>query len=488
MNNTEEKLVTIRLYQPFEQKIGAITRLVGLMQAKSIIQLIDALDLEANPRNSKLGRVTDAIIDSVSYDDSATEDNKLFPIKTKGILIGASSCIPLERSRYKLTFSDRKVEGILDGGHNVLAIGTYILQEAEKALGKKEPARKQRAIWSDFKMTWSDLRGDIEMYREMLRDPSKKNALRQKGIGTLDFKVPVEILHPTDADNEENVSKFRTSLLEICDARNNNAELTQSTKTNQEGLYEPLKHLLEEYHSDFSRKVSWKNNDGGTIDVRDIIALAWIPLSKTTWCTGEDKLINPPSPVSIYSGKEKCLSHYRDLASKDEISFASGDSKREIKDYQFISALKVAADIPELFDMIYEIFPSCYNVIGAFGKITAVKSMENKSGHYTTPFYENSTARPVPNGFIYPLVYGLNAIVECAKKPQQNGELNYVVQWTVDPKKFVRSGAFQDAVVQYCGVIPQSDYDPQKVGKGSFSYTSATMAVQIAANRFKAEN
>jgi hypothetical protein len=155
---------------------------------------------------------------------------------------------------------------------------------------------------------------------------------------------------------------------------------------------------------------------------------------------------------------------------------------------QLISALKVAADIPELFDMVYQIFPDCYNKTGSFGKITAVKSMENKDGHYTTPFYGMNASKPVPNGFIYPLVYGLNAIVECVNKPQPNGEPHYVIQWTVDPKSFVESRAFKDAVVQYYGVIQQSDYDPQKVGKGSFSYTSATMAIQLAASRFKAGN
>ena len=57
----------IRLKQSAEQNIGNIKRVIGLMPARHMVELIDALDLDANPRNSKLGPVTEAIVLSLIH-------------------------------------------------------------------------------------------------------------------------------------------------------------------------------------------------------------------------------------------------------------------------------------------------------------------------------------------------------------------------------------------------------------------------------------
>ena len=57
--------IIVRFTDSYEQKVGDIKKIVGLMSPKSIIKIIDTLDLDANPRNSRLGSVTDAI--PVSY-------------------------------------------------------------------------------------------------------------------------------------------------------------------------------------------------------------------------------------------------------------------------------------------------------------------------------------------------------------------------------------------------------------------------------------
>ena len=61
----------IRLSQSFEQQIGLITRVIGLMSPKFLVGLIDQLDLDANPRNSRLGSVTNAIQESIEKDEGA---------------------------------------------------------------------------------------------------------------------------------------------------------------------------------------------------------------------------------------------------------------------------------------------------------------------------------------------------------------------------------------------------------------------------------
>ena len=462
----QDSSVIVRLKQSSSQTIGEIKRVVGLMPAKFMIGLIDELDLEANPRSSKLGSVTAAIQDSISADECGEEE--LFPFKSKGILIAASSFEQLDRDRYKLRFIDRETEGILDGGHNTLAIGAYILAQAEQALGRKEPSKKSIQIWDEFKKTWCDLRDDIDAY--LLEIHERGSALKDAGVSTLDFQIPVELLLPMDADDELCVESFRNSLLEICAARNNNAQLTQGTKGNKEGLFDSLRGLITEVDPVLADKISWKTNDGGRIDVKTIAALSWIPLSLTSWVSGEHKIVDAPSVISVYSGKDRCLTKYLDLLRDDNISAPNGGAKRGLKDPEVMSALKVAADLPALFDKIYRLFPSCYR--GSYGKINAVKGLMKKDGGYKTPFMGWDVDKPVPDGFIYPLVYGLRAIM---KRDAKSGQ----VAWRANAAAFVDSDEFRQAVAEYSGVISQSDYDPQKVGKGSFCYTAAENAIKL---------
>lgn len=461
----------VRLSQSFEQHVGQIVRVVGLMSPKFLVGLIDSLDLDANPRNSKLGPVTNAIQDSIEKDEATVGTSKLFPLKSKGILIAASEYERLERNRYRLEFVDLSTEGILDGGHNTLAIGAYVLAQASKFAGKAAPKRREMGIWDDFKGVWSERRDDVESYVSAIRnDP---DSVAERGAGLLDFLVPVELILPADPDDELCVEGFRSSLLEICEARNNNAQLTQGTKGNQEGLFDSFKALFAERAPEFAREISWKTNDGGSVQSRSLIALAWIPLSKTSHVQeGPDKILDAPSAVLTYSGKEKCLEKYLELLRDDRITEHYGQ-KRELKDPEVASALKVATDLPLLFDRIYQLFPACYNTIGSYGKIGAVKGLLNKGDRYETPFLRNEAERPVPDGFIYPLVYGLRALMGT---DDSTGE----IVWKTDPYAFVESDAFKGAVAQYCGVIQQSDYDPQKVGKGAFSYTAAENAIQLA--------
>ena len=467
-----DNTVQIRLSQSYCQTIGDISRIIGLMSPRFLVGLIDILDLEANPRNSKLGNVTAAIQDSIINDEDADANRKLFPLKSKGILIGSSNYIKSDNNHFALTFVDRSTEGILDGGHNTIAIGAYILKQAAAATGNKAPSQRDMGIWEDFKSTWRERRGQISEYLSMLRDDQK--TVTENGGRILDFQIPVELIVPSNPSDPLCVSRFHSSLLEICDARNNNAQLTQGTKGNQEGLFDSFRALFEEKDPNFSSQISWKTNDGGRVDSRTLIALAWIPLSKTQWVyDGENKITDAPAPVLTYSSKEKCLTKYLELMRDERVSSSFG-VKRELHDSQVLSALKLATDLPYLFDAIYRCFPSYYNQSGgSYGRISAIKSAQKKGGIYWTPFMRQQVDQPVPDGFIYPLAYGLRAIIEYDSNANR-------VKWKFNPYNFIQSNAFKAAVIKYCGVISQSDYDPQKVGKGNFSYTSAEDSIKLA--------
>ena len=63
-------------------------------------------------------------------------------------------------------------------------------------------------------------------------------------VDVLDFEMPVEVQVPADMHDDEAVETFRSSLLEIGAARNNNVQLSEETKANKKGFYDVFKEHL----------------------------------------------------------------------------------------------------------------------------------------------------------------------------------------------------------------------------------------------------
>lgn len=438
--NPDRILVRFDQGQVAEQVEGPVRRVVGFVKARNMLKLFDAADLEANPRSAKAGPVTDAIIESI------VETPETFPFKTKGVLVGSSNYEKLERNRYELRFENLKIEGILDGGHNMLAIGTHILRLATGS-AKFRPAR-----WDDFKLAWGKNRDLVEDLRK---------ATPEAEDGPLDFLVPIEILVPSDLDDSEIMDEFSSSLLDICAARNNNVELKLETKANQKGFYEEFRKFLPEA---IASRVEWKTNDGGEIKVRDLIALAWIPLSQVDLPKDEDgRAIDAPVPQNIYRNKGECVKLFDRLMSSPEVSKQTGGEYRhELHNTQVGSALALAAQIPELYDRIYKAFPEAYNDgTGRFGGLTVVKQAKDMRTKPVTHFTNQPVSYSYPDGLIMPLVYGLRRLIE--RKP--DGKLG----WKREPEEFLDQ-CFPAIVKKYRVIMDAFRADPQKIGKNEGSY------------------
>lgn len=450
--------VIIKLDFSTEQTVGEITKIVGLAKAKYLIPIIDILDLEANPRSSATGSVTVAIQESI---ENAPET---FPFKTKGILLASSQYERLERGRVKITPNNLQIEGILDGGHNTLAIGLHILRAAQAFKGV--PCSKGQKIWSDFKEEWEANRDIIDEYLEAIRkDPS---------IGNLSFFVPVELLVPRQADDPLCVEAFRNDLMEICAARNNNVQLPVSDKANQLGYFDTLKSLMDDHNPTLSNRIQWKSNEGGEIKAQDIIALAWIPLNLITPVKDAGgRTIEPVLAQNTYRGKGGCLKQFEKLMSSPDVTIETNvDYKRELKNNEVCTAFKIAVELPELYDYIYEMFPRYYNAAGgSYGRITAVKALNEKRKDKVTPFTKKQIETVSPDGFIMPLVYGLQALME------NNG--NNEIRWKQAPMVFLHNN-LEKIVAHYSGIFGMCDYDPQKIGKNSQSYAQALAGFKMA--------
>lgn len=439
------KSLIIKVDQRGDQISGPVRKILGLLSAKSFNQLVDVTDLSANPRLAKKGAVTQEIETSLS------ETPELFPAKSKGLLIAATSYQDLERDRVRLTFQDPDVEGLLDGGHNALATGRFILREA----GVPEPQLSKAKDWKSFRQTW-------EANRELVATIED----------VLDFRMPVEIQVPAAMNDDEVINSFRSSLLEIGAARNNNVQLTDATKANQEKLFDELRAALPD---DVSPQVEWKSNDGGRIKVQDIVALAWVPLSRLSLPGGISV-----NPNQLYRNKAVAVDAYVRLLKHREVSKAEENGYGyELVNAAVASALDASGILPELYDTVFELFPDAYNKAGgSYGKISAVRIFdEEKIGeknpkylHHRpkTPFLQREVKYTCPDGFIWPFLYGLRTLLDV----NSNG----LVSWRVDPVSFVRAKAL-DIMRSYRLVIELGEWDPQKVGKNLGAYDFAEKAI-----------
>ncbi|MBY8609991.1 MULTISPECIES: hypothetical protein [Burkholderia] len=439
--------IIVRFDTVDEQAAGPVQRIVGFVRARELLQLFDAADLEANPRSAKAGPVTEDILESI------VETPDIFVFKTKGILVGASMYERLQRNRYRLTFENTKIEGILDGGHNTLAIGTHILMHALGDPGVKRKIRR----WPDFKDLWDESRDEIEALRRIKPDHDDYDE------GALDFLVPIEVLVPSDLESDDAMEAFNGSLLSICSARNNNVQLTLETKAAKKGFYEDLRVALP---PTIAQRVEWKTNDGGEIKVRDLIALSWIPLSVL-----ELDYVPEFPPQNIYRNKGEMTKLFDELMSHDEVSQPTdGEYTRKVHSKAVRSALALAGTLPGLYDKIYRDFPAAYNENnGKFGNITVVKKAESMRTQPTSYFNDEPVDYSYPDGLIMPLVYGLKALI----KVSNDGK----VSWMQDPAKFLDKHLAQ-IVRKYRVVLDAYRFDPQKVGKNQGSYDLVLDAYQ----------
>jgi len=435
----------IRIFHATEDDFNAITRVTGYLKGKHLLQLFQPTILDANPRKPKANRVTSEIIDTLKGTP------ELFQFKSKGLLIGTASVVDLERNRYKVNFS-KGTEGILDGGHNMLSIGIYLI---ESATGQD---------WSRKIKTWDDLMGVWDEHIEDIRELEDE----------LDFYVTTELLIPTD-ESDETLEEFRIAMIDICAARNNNAQLSLEAKANQKGFYDEIRSRFENKVPTLAKRIEWKLNewesdDRTPIRVRDIVSLAWIPLSllEQEDCLSEEEEFKL-NPTLLYSSKAKLSEHFDTLMSQEDIASQQKNGKYELHNTSVGSAFDVLNDMPELVDWMHVNLPKSYNRCGGkFGKITAVK--KPKRGTASTPFFKDPCEFKVPDGFIAPLVYGLGAIMQVE---------NCKVSWKTPPKPFLEKH-FDKIVEGFNMAITMSNYDPQKVGKDKGSYNLASQQYKFA--------
>jgi hypothetical protein len=439
-----------------EDTLAGIKRYTGFVRGRDLFPLFDHVSLEANPRAARVGKVTDDIIESLA------KTPELFPFKSKGLLLGTSDYEPLQRNRFELRFNDPSSEGLLDGGHNMLGIGIHILSSI---LGEKEIAKI--SLWEDMKDLWDEHRVRLEEVRK-----------------DFEFLVPVELIVPSDLDDTNVVQQFELSVLEICAARNNNSQLTQETKSNKLGLYDEIRERLDPA---IAQRVEWKTNEWESnekrpIKVRDLLALAWIPLNRANEA---DLLpINiSVAPQNIYRNKGECSKQFDILMKNPDVTEQREGPLHELVNETVASCFDILADLPKLYDQIYADFPDAYNSNNyRFGANQIVKiydpirrqQAKDKSGFVisqpTTHFTDKKVGYRYPDGLTMPLVYGLKGLMAIDGKK---------IVWATDPYVFLNK-SLKDIAGAYRLVLDMARFDPQKVSKNQASHEFAVSEFEKA--------
>ena len=429
-NDHCKESVVLKLAESNLTEDSPISRISGVMDPRSVFRLINNLSLDANPRVAKVGRVT------VEIEETLRDNPDRYRDLSKGLLIAAWDIEELDRNRWQVFFNNLSLEGIVDGGHNLLSIGRHLI---ETAVG--EDALK--AIKS-----WSELQPAIKKHAEAV----------EAIIGDCNFGIPVEIVFP--GSSPESLDEWPLNVQLISHARNNNAELKEVAKANYQGHFDFLKDCIPSHLRD---KVEWKSGEGGYIKAQDLVMLSLIPASLISEKFGVK--INPPT---LYSSKGQCLKWFSEIYEHAEVSELNGKT-RKLTNPLFKSALVCGMEFVELYEELYLGFPDAYNKVSkGFGRISCVKQSSKKEQKFKTKYRRNPCEYKYPDGFIIPILWGLRELLEV-----RDGE----VVWASDPNEFLANSLVEIMNVYY-DMISMCDYDPQKIGKNSGCYNLVSSQVR----------
>jgi hypothetical protein len=154
------------------------------------------------------------------------------------------------------------------------------------------------------------------------------------------------------------------------------------------------------------------------------------------------------------------------------------------------SCFDILADLPVLYDQIYEEFPEAYNSNNyRFGSSSIVKiydpvkreTAKDRTAYVatqpTTHFLGNLVYYRYPDGLIMPLVYGLKGLMEIKEER---------VVWATEPVAFLKR-YLRNIAGAYRLVLDMARFDPQKLAKNQASHEFAVGEFEKALIKHRAK-
>jgi hypothetical protein len=435
--------VELSFEETVDINVGGIRRVVGLVRLANLVSLISAATLESNPRRPK----RNAIVESIKSELNAID--QLFTYKTRGLLIGAENVSELGEAHFELRLVDQNIEGILDGGHNTLAIGLAILESATH----RNQSINRISDWIEFKRVWKENQVGIEAWATGERDD----------LGNM--VVGIEFILPIDQHDEESKSLFRRSIIDICSARNTSSPLKNSTMLDKAGLLDPLKSRLDEH---LAARIQWTQNGQGTVKADDLITKALVPFKVLSdnypVISTSGKRILSKSPQTLYSSRGEAVNLYRDFMQSDTLTKRTPDYRRVVRGVEGESAFDIAAEIPKIYDLIYSLFADAFDSAG-YGKLmdlnSIIKYNHRNRDRLFLPMSGNSTKVVFPEALIQPILRGLSVLLEFDSTTGR-------VKWRVaSPEHFISSHMNEIVKPIAKAYIQNYSETPDRFGKDS---------------------
>lgn len=404
-----------------------LCRISSSISPFTFIKLFAAADNKINPRVAKENQITQDIRATL-----ATEP-EIFWLKSKGIVVATQNCKLSDRNRVGITLSeDIDREGIMDGGHNTLAVAQFLLVNLF-------PENKLIKDWAGMKEFWAENTDEIvERFNKNVES------------GMFNFSIPIEIIFPSD--DEGAFEEYLEFINSICDGRNANVQLRDSAKDNQVGIYDGFKDLIA-----CKKDVIWKTGMPGKIKVENVVSIASL-----LFISLQEKSLLPPSistlnPVSIYSGSGKCVDFFGEVIRHQDVSVKDGD-KYVITNPRVKSAMSMIDDLLKFYDKMYLNFPAIYQRTP--GKFGGIKAVEMKSSKCPFGYFEEVIDYKYPNGFFIPLFCGVRELITY-------NETTDTISWIINPATI----NFDDLDCEtYVEMIKFLNFNPQSVGKAAMMY------------------
>ena len=232
-------------------------------------------------------------------------------------------------------------------------------------------------------------------------------------------------------------------------ARNTSTQVQDKSIANLRDYFDLIKDVIR--NEPFRDRVYFMENDDGDIDVGDILAI--LNLFNIDAYPGRDN-----EPVVSFSSRKKCIDSYISLYEQYQDDPAN----------PYVKMKPIMLDIFKLYDYLEEKMYDYYrekNPSGKYGHVSGVLTPKDPKKSFRTKFYQRPLHHASPNGFIFPILGSLRAIVV-----EENG----VYAWAGDPYTLLDTvgGELVNTTVDRSRTLGNN---PAQVGKDSGNWKTLYM-------------
>lgn len=245
---------------------------------------------------------------------------------------------------------------------------------------------------------------------------------------------------------------------DLAAARNTSTQVQDKSIANLRDYFDLIKDVIST--EEFKDRVYFMENDDGDIDVGEILAI--LNLFNIDAYRGMDSF-----PVVSFSSRKKCIDNYISLYEKVQ----------DGPENPYVKMKPVMVDIFKLYDFLESKMYDYYrekNPSGRYGLVSGVVAQSAKK-QPKTKFYEKEISHSSPNGFIFPVLGALRALLI-----EKDGHY----EWVHDPFEILDKVG-PDLVWTTVERSRTLGNDPVKVGKDTGNWQTLYMRVMFEAMSMK---